>query len=79
MRTENGLDFLPELKVGAWYWVKPTTDPDYPEGEEWQAGVQIARFAGNGRWWCCGISEASDWPMVWVGEEVPVPNGACSS
>jgi hypothetical protein len=66
---------LSELKVGSWYWVQPTNHdtpgyPDYLEGEEWQAEIQPARYAGGSKWWCVGIEEASDWPMCYIGSEI---------
>jgi hypothetical protein len=66
---------LSELTVGKWYWVQPTNHdtpgyPDYLEGEEWQAETQPARYAGDGKWWCVGLEEASDWPMCYIGSEI---------
>ena len=72
-----------QLIVGAFYWVIPEVDPDAEDrdrcdaGQEWQDEIQPARFdgwndAGEMLWNFRGFDGSSDWPVLWVGEEIEV-------
>lgn len=58
---------MDELKEGSFYWVRITLDPD---AEDWENDYMPARYAGNERWQFIGVEDASDWPVVWIGEEI---------
>lgn len=58
------------LRPGAFYWVRITLDPDTDDSEQWMNGEQPARYDGAGRWHFLGLEDASDWPVIWVGDEI---------
>lgn len=62
-----------ELIVGRFYWVIPVLDPD--TREEWEDGLQPARYAGKNAdghclWNYIGIDGCTNWPVRWIGEEI---------
>lgn len=64
-----------DLIVGAFYWVRIAFDPDFEPGNEWVNDTQPARYAGGGRWNYLGIDGESDWPVIWVGEQICAAGG----
>lgn len=63
------------LEVGAFYWVIIALDPD---GEDWENQKMPARYAGKNSegedtWNLLGVEGASDWPVIWIGDEI-LPN-----
>lgn len=82
----NGKQLIP----GAFYWVIPEIDPDaddrdqWQPGQEWQDEMQPARFngwnaAGEMLWSFMGFDGSSNWPVLWVGEEIELPIGRMHS
>lgn len=59
---------IDHLKVGAFYWVIPAFNPD--TDESWNNALQPARYEGAGLWSYLGESGVSDWPTIWVGNEI---------
>ena len=65
-----------ELKVGVFYWVRITLDPDCAEEDsEWMHEDQPARYAGkdaNGedQWHFLGCNGPSNWGFRWIGPEI---------
>ena len=62
------------LIPGRFYWVMLATDPD--TNEIWEQREQPARFSrylddGTPLWHCLNIEGESDWPMRWIGAEIP--------
>ena len=46
----------------------PVLDPDTEN--DWERGMQPARYAGDDKWHCLNIEGVSDWPMRFVGNEI---------
>lgn len=71
----------PALVVGELYWALPTVDHDDDTG--FGNIVQPARFMGydttyghgEERWWWL-YSNVEDWPPRWIGDHIPLPEGA---
>ncbi len=73
-----------QLIVGAFYWVIPEVNRDAEDrdlcepGLEWQDEMQPTRFngrnaAGEMLWNFLGFDGSSNWPVLWVEEEIGVP------
>jgi hypothetical protein len=65
-----------EFKVGSFYWVRITLDPDCAEDDsEWMHEDQPARYAGkdaDGRdlWHFLGVDGVTYWGFRWIGPEI---------
>ncbi|MDG0022727.1 hypothetical protein [Trinickia sp. Y13] len=73
-----------QLIVGAFYWVIREVDPEsacrdeWEPGQEWLDEIQPARFngwsaSGEMLWNFMGFDGSSNWPVLWIGEEIEVP------
>jgi hypothetical protein len=67
------MDAEKQLKIGSFYWVIPTLDPD--ADEEWEHEAQPARYAGDGKWNCLNIDGKNSWPMRFIGHEITENEG----
>jgi hypothetical protein len=65
------------LDIGKFYWVIPA--PALTAPDDWQDGLQPARFIGRDPttckllWSVMGLDGVSDWPMLWIGNKVKEP------
>lgn len=58
---------LEDVDKGSFYWVKIANDPDV---DEWESKPMPARYCGANKWQFIGVEGESDWPVIWIGEEI---------